>query len=176
MSNKVWLTSDLHFCHNREFLYGSRGFANTEEALENTVKRFNEVVSEEDTVWILGDCILNDNEKGIEALKQLKGHKHLVIGNHDTLARITLYKENEIFESIQYATMIKYKKYNFYLSHYPAITGNHDGTAPYNIHGHTHSKDKFCEFDGCYNVNQDAHNCYPVDMDTIILDIKKYNL
>lgn len=29
--SKVWITSDLHIGHNREFVYGYRGFASCEE-------------------------------------------------------------------------------------------------------------------------------------------------
>lgn len=169
----IWFTSDLHFYHNRDFLFVPRGFETTEDMVEAEIIRWNEVVADEDTVYVLGDCILNDNERGIAALKRLKGHKHLIFGNHDTDARIKLYKENGIFETMQYALMIKSGKRAFYLSHYPTVTGNHDGTAPYNIHGHTHSKDKWCDIEGCYNVNQDAHNCYPVNIEQIKKELRE---
>lgn len=97
----------------------------------------------------------------------------LYYGNHDTDARIKEYEKCENIKSIQYAHRIKYKKWMFYLSHCPMIIA-HGEEAPklWSLHGHTHSKEKFCEYDHCYNVNLDAHNCYPVAIEQIIKDIQ----
>ena len=88
---------------------------------------------------------MGDLESGINKLKQLKGHKHLIRGNHCTDNKVSRYIEENIFESIQYATMIKYKKYNFYLSHYQTYMGNYDMqmSKTWCLHGHTHSKFEF---------------------------------
>lgn len=44
------------------------------------------VTSEEDTVFVIGDFSLSRNREAIENwTKQLKGHKHLILGNHDEL-------------------------------------------------------------------------------------------
>ena len=37
--NKIWLTSDLHFCHNRDFIYEPRGFASVHEMNEAIIKK-----------------------------------------------------------------------------------------------------------------------------------------
>ena len=171
---KIWFTSDTHFCHNREFLWQPRGFSSIEEHDKIILERWNSLINNDDIVYHLGDVILNDTEKGIEYLKQLKGHKHLIIGNHCTDNRIQLFKEDDVFESFQYATMIKYRKYSFYLSHYPTLCANYDdGKKIWNLHGHTHSKEKFSEFAQCYNVALDAHNNFPVEIEDIINDIKQ---
>ena len=41
---KDWITSDLHFCHDREFVWETRGFQNVEEMNEAIVERFNSVI------------------------------------------------------------------------------------------------------------------------------------
>ena len=44
----VFVTSDLHFCHDREFVWGARGYANVDEMNEAQVRKWNEVVTDED--------------------------------------------------------------------------------------------------------------------------------
>lgn len=58
LSGKIFLTSDLHFLHDREFIWKARGFNSVDEMNEETIRRFNEVVNPEDTVYILGDIAL----------------------------------------------------------------------------------------------------------------------
>ena len=119
----IYFTSDLHFGHNQPFVYEARGFPSIGEHDETIIQNWNNIITEEDDVYILGDLILNDNEHGLECLRQLNGHLHFVIGNHDTPTRIKLYEEAGLINE-EYATVIKYRKYYFYLSHYPIVTTN----------------------------------------------------
>ena len=51
---------------------------------EAMISLWNQRVNRDDNVYILGDFCYR-NEKSAEwYLSQLKGHKHLVLGNHDT--------------------------------------------------------------------------------------------
>ena len=177
--NKVWFVSDLHFCHDKPFLYEPRGFSSIEEMNEQIIKNINEVVDGEDDLYILGDCFLNDNEKGMECMRRLPGRKHIIWGNHDTDARQKLMLQE--FDCAGYASMLKYKGYHFYLSHYPTITSNLDIDKPLNrrtisLCGHVHTQDKFLDMDKglIYHVELDAHNNYPVLIDDVIEDIKHY--
>ena len=86
--NKIWITSDLHFGHQREFLYEPRGFTSIYDHDEEIIKNWNSVVDIDDDVYILGDIMLNDNEYGIKLFKRLKGKIHIIRGNHDTDARM----------------------------------------------------------------------------------------
>ena len=45
--SKIWLTSDLHFLHNKEFLYKPRGFDSVEEMNEAIIERHNVLVEED---------------------------------------------------------------------------------------------------------------------------------
>ena len=58
---RVWITSDLHIGHNKEFLYKGRDFYNIEEHDMTLVRNWNELVSMENTVYILGDVMLKNN-------------------------------------------------------------------------------------------------------------------
>lgn len=90
---KIWLTSDTHFGHDRDFIWQPRGYNSVYESDKDLIKKWNEVVSPEDDVYHLGDVMLGDNEYGLSCVKQLKGNIHLVRGNHDTDARMKLYNQ-----------------------------------------------------------------------------------
>lgn len=176
--NKIYFTSDLHFCHDKPFLYEPRGFSSIEEMNETIIKNFNSIIDDNDDLYILGDLILKDTNKGLEYLNRLNGRLHIILGNHDSQTRIDLYQTQDKIEDIQYAYLLKYKKYNFYLSHYPTCMGNYDlqMSKTWCLHGHTHSQEKFSEIAKNYNVALDAHNCFPIEIEDILKDIQmKWN-
>lgn len=174
---KIWFTSDLHFGHDRDFIYGPRGFNSVHEMNEALIKNFIDDIAWEDEVYILGDCMLGDNSVGLSFLKRIPGKKHIILGNHDTNARVDLYKDVYQTDIIGYATMFKYHKFTAFLSHYPTLTGNYDDKGSHvvwNLSGHTHSREKFQYWPSViYNVAVDAHGCHPVEIETVIVDIKK---
>lgn len=178
----VWFSSDLHFCHDREFLYKPRGFNDIQEHDEAIMERWNQVVKPNDVVYILGDLMLNNNQLGITFINYLNGYKYIILGNHDTDARQQLYMTslNNVVD-ITYASVIQHHKYKFYLSHYPTITSNvdekHFSQHLFNLYGHTHQKTNFYnDIPWIYHVGMDSHNCTPVHIDQIIADCKaKYN-
>lgn len=175
----IYFTSDLHFCHNKPFIYEDRGFKSIEEHDAAIIKNWNSIVKDEDMVFILGDLMLNNNREGIKKINQLNGNISIILGNHDTLARINSYKDGLMkVYSIAYANEIRYKGYDFFLCHYPLETENFDDKGMkhtlINLHGHTHSKAIFTNgYPYKYNVALDAHNMYPVSIDNIIEDIKR---
>ena len=175
----IWLTSDLHFGHDRQFLWGPRGFQSILEHDEAVVRNWNAVVEPEDDVYVLGDIMLGDNEHGVECMRHLNGHIHLIRGNHDTDHRwYEVYRT--IGDNIRFngcAELINYRKYHFYLSHFPTMTGNLEKESLHqctlNLFGHTHSKDKFYEDRPyMYNVSLDANDNTPVLLDDIIERMK----
>ena len=169
----IWLCSDWHFCHNREFIYRPRNFTSVEEMNETIVDRHNSLVLPEDDVYVLGDLMLGDNEKGIELIRRMNGKLHIAIGNHDTTSRIELYKTLPNLVDINYVHAFKYRKYNFYCSHYPTLTGNLEAESLHqvaiNLYGHTHQLEKFYE-DRPYmfHCGMDSNACNPVNIDYII--------
>lgn len=177
----IFVTSDLHFGHDKEFLYGPRGFSSIKEHDKTIIENWNSIITPEDDVYILGDLMLGDNEYGMECLRKLAGFKHIIIGNHDTTSRIRMYHDDIFVSEIIYATVIKHGKYGFYLSHYPTSVGNYDDEIKhrkfYSLSGHTHTKDKWKDFSimKSYHVELDAHNNFPVSIEQIIEDIKNYD-
>lgn len=172
----IYLTSDPHFGHEKPFLYEPRGFSSWEEAGEGIINNYNAIITDDDIVYILGDCMLKNDEYGIQCLKRLKGRKFLAIGNHDTDARIERYKLENIFEDIQIGYRLRSGKFSFWLTHYPMMMGNYKDKHPtWNLSGHTHKKDPFQNGKDCiYNVSVDAHNNFPISLEQIIKDIQDY--
>jgi calcineurin-like phosphoesterase family protein len=175
----VFLTSDLHFCHNQEFLYKPRGFNSVDEMNEAIVERWNSVVKPDDMVFVLGDFMLNDNEKGIEYIKRLNGWLLAVWGNHDSVARQEfIYGHHPIIMNMGYAHQFKHNKLTCYLSHYPTLTANYDekhfNQHVINFHGHTHQQTNWLNPANpfMYHVGLDSHNCTPVHIEEAISDIR----
>lgn len=173
-----WFTSDLHLGHDKQFIWGPRGFNSIQEMNETIVNRWNTVVDVYDTVYVLGDLMLGDNKIGVNYLNQLNGMLCVIRGNHDTNTRIDLYERDcaNIIEVCD-ARYLKHGKYHFYITHYPCLTGNLEKESltqmTLNLHGHTHSQKKFFyDLPYCYNVGMDAHNCTPINIEEIIEDMK----
>ena len=179
----IYMTSDLHFNHQKPFIYEPRGFESVEEMNAAIVKNFNNVVQADDIVYVLGDLCLGGGSDEIKAenkklIESLNGTLKVVLGNHDTPARIELYQSCCNAEVIGYAEMLKYGKYHFYLSHFPALTSNWDNDKPLkakliSLAGHSHYQNRFKDMDKglIYHVECDAHNCTPVSVDEILKDI-----
>ena len=173
---KIWLTSDLHFCHDRAFVYEPRGFKNVFDMNEAIVALWNQKINPEDTVYLLGDVMLNDNDSGLKLLKQLKGHIHIILGNHDTKVREEAYKTCWNVEEVALAARFKYNGYNFFLTHYPCFTANLEKESLKkcicNLYGHTHQKTNFYQdIPFMYHVGVDSHYNAPVNIDEIISDM-----
>ena len=176
---RILASSDTHFGHDREFLWGPRGFRSSIEHDEAVIAAWNSVVKPEDIVYLLGDMMLGDSEYGKSCVRRLNGHIKLVRGNHDTDRRWNeVYTDLPNVELVGWSEVIHYRKYHFYLSHFPTLTGNLEKESLHqmtlSLHGHTHSRDKFYEDRPyMYNVALDAHHNAPVLLDDIIEDMKE---
>lgn len=179
----IYFTSDLHLGHDQEFIWGARGFNSVAEMNEKIITRWNSRITKDDDVYVLGDLVMGGVEN-VELLKQLNGKIHIIYGNHDGPKKREAYAELENVVECGWANMIKYKKYNFYLSHYPTITDNEDigeivspKECVINLFGHTHQFDDFYDTNDGYNfrmyhVGVDSHDCFPVPIDEVIEEIK----
>lgn len=170
--SKIFVTSDTHFGHDREFIWKARGFNSVEEMNETYISRWNEVVSPTDEVYILGDLILGD-KSNIEYLKRLNGYIHIALGNHDTPNRQKMYAALPNVVEMAWAIKLDYKKHHFLMSHFPMLTGNLEKESlkqmTLNLYGHTHQTSNFYnDMPFLYHVGVDSHNGYPVLLDNII--------
>ena len=168
---KVWLMSDLHLGHDRDFVWAKRGFSNVQEHNEALIENIKTCVGENDEFFILGDLTLGDLDAAAPLLAQIPGHVHVILGNHDTERRIEFYQS--LGWDVQFATRIRWRKYHFYLSHYPTDCAN-DGEdkislATLNIYGHTHQSDAWIpERPFSYCVCPEANYNMPIEIMDVV--------
>lgn len=175
----IFIVSDLHLGHSKDFIYSARGFENVEDMNETIIRNWNEVVNEEDDVYALGDLMMGP-EVNLQMLRRLKGRLHIVRGNHDGDARWDFYRKLPNVVEVENSLYLRYGGYKFYLSHYPTITTRADAGKPLkkclvNLCGHTHTKDPFEDWGigMIYHCEVDAHDCAPVRIEDIIADLKQ---
>lgn len=176
----IFVTSDWHFSHNKEFVYKPRGFNSVQEMNNAIIERYNGIVKNNDIVYCLGDCCLggpHSLEANKKLIESLNGELHIIAGNHCTNTRIEMYKTCKNVVEVTLATRLKYNGYHFYMAHYPTMTSNLEKESlkqmTIDLYGHTHQKSNFYnEIPFMYHVGLDSHDCFPVDIDTIIDHIK----
>lgn len=169
----IFVTSDWHFGHDREFIWKPRGFQNLEEHDETIIHNHNTFVAPEDDVYVLGDLMLGDAEHGLDCIKRMNGKLHIVLGNHDTDRRVALYRSLPQVVEIADAIKLKYNGYHFFLCHYPTMTGNLERESlkqmTCNIFGHTHQKTYFYnDIPYMFHCGVDSNMCYPVPIPEVI--------
>jgi calcineurin-like phosphoesterase family protein len=169
----IWFTSDLHFCHNNILNYepDSRPFNTIEEMNETLVQKWNDKVSTEDTVYVLGDLSMGRVEVAIEYIKRLNGKIILIRGNHDTPKRIEAYKEIGI--EVHDIFYLPYKGRYFILCHFPIANEEfirmviEDNSEVVNLYGHVHSNAPVGYKDGTYHVGVDTNRLAPISIEQI---------
>lgn len=151
---KVFLISDTHFSHNNIIRYEYRPFQNTDEMDEYMIKKWNEVVSENDLVFHLGDVSISGAKRAEEVLKRLNGRKILILGNHDHFSKTKWRKLG--FESYE-----RYFYNDYLLTHIPVDeeplkVAVEKGFLKGNIHGHTHSQNQ--------HLSKELYKCCCVEL------------
>lgn len=179
----IYITSDTHFSHKNIIKYCNRPFKNIDEMNYTLIQKWNEVVSEDDEVYHLGDFAFaqrtDENISYRETLKKylkcltstLNGKIHLILGNHDLKVGIM---SSCGFESVQKGPlMMTYEGTNLIFSHVPL----NDLPVDYvNLHGHIHNTFLPQYIKSYYiNVSTDVTGFKPVLLDNLIL-IYQYRL
>lgn len=158
-----FFTADHHFGHANIIRFSNRPFESLEEMNEELIKRWNEKVSPENSVYHLGDLSLANPQETKEILDRLNGKIHLIKGNHE---KSTLtYRDR--FEWIKdyhemYIDLPDGKSPKVILMHYAMKVWNGSHRGNWQLYGHSHGSlpdDKtMLQFD----VGVDCHNFYPV--------------
>lgn len=137
MSN--YFISDLHFGHANVLAYDNRPFQNIQDHDKALIQRWNDTITKEDDVYILGDISWHNVMKTIDIIQSLNGKKHLIIGNHDHS-----FLKNQAFRSL-FVEITNYKELTLsdgkgiVLCHYPIPCFNHHYHGWYHLYGHVHN-------------------------------------
>ena len=75
---KNFYISDYHFGHSNIIKFDKRPFYSVDEMDRKMIENWNNVVGQDDTVYILGDFCWDTEDRWIEILNQLNGKKVLI--------------------------------------------------------------------------------------------------
>lgn len=141
MSN--FYIADTHFGHKNIIRYDNRPFTLVEEMDDCLIHRWNAVVQNSDTVYILGDFSWYGEEKTIEILDKLNGKKVLILGNHDRISESI----RKRFIKISNYMEISDGENRVVLSHYPIMFYNQQFRDAVHLYGHVHNshQQNMCE-------------------------------
>lgn len=179
MKPNIFFTADHHFGHANIIKFSERPFESIEEMNNELIKRWNEKIRNDETVYHLGDVSLGKPDFTKEILDQLNGKIHLIKGNHEYSAlcvpdRFEWIKDyHELYVEDEDANLGKQK---ITLLHYAMRTwnGSHHGT--WQLYGHSHGTLPDDEMSLSIDVGVDCHNFYPVSYEEVkeLMKAKKW--
>lgn len=157
---KIWFVSDTHFGHVSVLYFHPlrrEACGVTLEELQTDknsaiakhdqwlINKWNSVVRKQDTVYFLGDFCLKNKEYTENILKQLKGKKFLIRGNHDkSLNGLENYFEwvgdikEAKFTNNQFKFIDPNETFCVEMCHFPFLSWNRRPHGTCMVHGHSH--------------------------------------
>jgi calcineurin-like phosphoesterase family protein len=149
--SKVFVASDTHFGHANIIKYTKRPFKSAGHQDAELIRRWNERVDVDDTVYFLGDFAMG---RGVDAafvavkLAQLNGNIKIVLGNHDLpckwsdgLEAFLREHPNPKVEILgKDAQEISHDGKKFLLYHYPIVDWDGRFKGVIHLHGHCHGR------------------------------------
>lgn len=107
---------------------------------EEMIQRHNARVSPGDEVFMLGDFALKMQPNDVNhVISRLNGHKHLIVGNHDT-KNVKKYRG---FASVQPYLEKRIDGIKVCMMHFPILAWNRKHYGSFHLHGHSHGKQNY---------------------------------
>lgn len=154
---KILFCSDLHLGHQREFLFGPRGFSTIEEHDDFIFQSFQDLVDGDTVVFNLGDVCFNDPDgKRFSSLADMPCKKHYVLdGNHNSgmkqcydISKREMFPHNLdmefyplVYRNVTFVgreVTVKVGRQEICLSHFSKLIWDHMSMGAWNLHGHSH--------------------------------------
>lgn len=147
-----WFTADTHYYHKNIIKFCDRPFAHIYEMNKKLIANHNDVVGDNDEVYFNGDFSWGSKGKTIEILKQLKGKKYMIFGNHDSCLAVQREWGLEVKPEIDpYVKWVKHYhqltiqdknaqrgKQMIVLMHYAMRVWNKSHWGTWHLYGHSH--------------------------------------
>lgn len=172
-----YFIADPHFGHEK--IRVRRGFASRDEMDALLIENWNKRVTDEDDIYIVGDLIYRNERPAVEYLKELRGRKHLAIGNHDRAWMRTV-KLEEWFVETNFVLEGDRKGTYFTCCHYPMMDWYRRRHGAHLIYGHIHdtTREPYYNFlqtvPNAYNAGVDVNNFRPVTLSELIANTNRY--
>ncbi len=165
-------TADLHFGHRNVINFDHRPFLDVDEMDMAFIKLWNSRVSSDDQVYIVGDFAYKADKDEAWYLHILRGHKHLIIGNHDGHL-LQNHRAMSYFESVEKMMHISDGEHQIVLCHYPMAEWYKSRHGSWLIYGHIHNnKDSTYDFmktlDHALNAGACLNNYTPASFNELV--------
>lgn len=133
-SRKFYI-ADWHYGHTNCLHFDNRPFTSVEEMDSELIRRWNDVVTDADVVYVLGDMFWCKSSEAQPVLDILRGTKILIRGNHD--------RSNDGAFTRKFAKITDYLEVDdegrhVVLSHYPIPCFKNHFYGWYHLYGHVH--------------------------------------
>ena len=162
---ETYICADLHFNHKNIIAYENRPWINVDAMNWGLINNWNNKVSTDDKVFVLGDVGFCGKEKMTELVSKLNGHKILVMGNHDR-SRPAGWWHDVGFEIVSPWPIVYHEHY--ILMHEPPTYFN-EATPYFYIYGHVHGcpdYQDYTEHSACVSIER--LNYAPAKLDDVI--------
>lgn len=175
----VYFIADMHLGHANILKHCNRPFSSVEEMDETLIENWNSRVTDRDDVWIVGDFAFRTRVSAEIYLKNLKGRKHLVKGNHDKTWMKGL-DLSRYFGSVNEIAEMKLDGRHIVLCHYPMMCWDKSHYGSYLIFGHIHNDtdlpfwDMIKDNDHMLNAGVDVNGFYPVTFDELVENNRRF--
>ena len=190
----ILFTSDLHLGHKNIISTCGRNAENCGQNFDTVeqmnvflINKWNQKVKDNDEVYILGDLTFRSGVSVKTYLMQLKGRKHLIIGNHDFQWQKNITNMKDYFESVSNMEVIRLDGKIITLCHYPLLEWNGSRRAKnqrtsisWLIHGHIHNtRDNVFEYirdnlPCALNCGVDINGFEPVTFEELLINNNKW--
>lgn len=157
-----YVTADWHFNHNNILGFERSDCGTIYAHNKRIMDEYNAIVSDKDTVYVLGDVGFGAPKLLADIIQQMHGHKILIFGNHDKFTNkqaIAMGFEQALTGPMYYPSTKMPGR--IILSHEPAKEA-FDNHYAINVHGHLHNAD--LDLPNFYNVNVARTKYKPVPM------------
>lgn len=172
----VFVTADQHYYHDNIIKFCNRPFVNVQEMNELLIERHNNVVSNQDVVFIVGDFYLNNEEKNTtphklyDLCEQLNGTLYFIPGSHDywmrTLKDTPISANGKEIVICNYIHEYKYDEHFIVFCHYAMRVWPRSHYASYLLYGHSHGK--IADYGRSTDVGVDRWNFSPIPLDFLM--------
>jgi calcineurin-like phosphoesterase family protein len=168
----IYYFADTHFGHSNIIKMCKRPFQDIEEMDRKIIQNWNSRITNNDDIYFIGDFSYKGGSPQ-RYLSQLKGKKHLVLGNHD--GKIANNPDNQkYFVEIDKRIVLKDNDKMIVLEHFPLVEWEGYFRGSIHIYGHIHNNTTNQTYQivknlkNAYNAGADILDFYPRTLQEVV--------